>query len=74
MHKIRILIAEDMPHEQIVIEANLRKALPENITPEFSFVDHAEAVLPCARQKKFDLIILDIDFSKSVKSQGMNGL
>ncbi len=74
MHKIRILIAEDMAHERIVIEASLRKVLPSSIVPEFSFVDHAEAVLERVKAVRFDLVILDIDFSRSEHSRGMTGL
>lgn len=74
MFRLRILLAEDMAHERLVIEANLRKALPENVVPDFTIVDHAEAAVERARALPFDLVILDIDFSKSERSRGMTGL
>lgn len=74
MHKLRILLAEDMAHERLVIESNLRKSLPVNVDPEFTFVDHAEVAIERSRVSDFDLIILDIDFSQSPNSKGMNGL
>lgn len=74
MHRLRILLAEDMAHERLVIESNLRKALPENVEPEFTIVDHAEAAVERAQAFPFDLVILDIDFSQSERSRGMTGL
>lgn len=74
MHSLRILLAEDMAHERLVIETNLRKALPENMQAIFTFVDHAEAAVERARALEFDLFILDIDFSQSERSRGMTGL
>lgn len=70
MHKLRILLAEDMAHERLVIETNLRDALPRNVEPIFTCVDHAEAAIEQARRNAFDLAILDIDFSKSPQSKG----
>lgn len=74
MHKLRILLAEDMAHERLVIETNLRDTLPENVEPTFTSVDHAEAAVEQVRRNSFDLVILDIDFSKSTQSKGMTGL
>jgi DNA-binding NtrC family response regulator len=74
MHSLRILLAEDMAHERLVIETNLRKALPANMQAVFTFVDHAEAAVERARALEFDLFILDIDFSQSERSRGMTGL
>jgi DNA-binding NtrC family response regulator len=74
MHKLRVLIAEDMAHERLVIEAGLRKALPDNVRPDFSFVDHAEAAVQLVGTGSFDLVVLDIDFSRSPDSRGMSGL
>ncbi len=74
MHRLRILLAEDMAHERLVIETNLRKVLPANVQPDFTSVDHAEAAIERVRSFDFDLVILDIDFSKSERSRGMTGL
>ncbi|MCO5143637.1 MAG: sigma 54-interacting transcriptional regulator [Oligoflexia bacterium] len=74
MLELNILLAEDMAHERLVIESNLRKQLPNNILPAFSFVDYAEAAINIIKSKKIDLVILDIDFSQSPHSSGMTGL
>lgn len=74
MHKLHILLAEDMAHERLVIETNLRDALPNNVEPVFSSVENAEAAIDLVRRSNFDLAILDIDFSKSPTSKGMTGL
>jgi DNA-binding NtrC family response regulator len=74
MHKVRILLAEDMAHERLVIKATLARALPGNVSAEFVEVDHAEAAVDLASRQSFDLVIMDIDFSTAPKSSGMNGL
>lgn len=74
MSKLRILLAEDMAHERLAIMANLKAALPKNVEPEFTPIDHAEGAVRLAKDSSFDLVILDLDFSKSSRSQGMTGL
>lgn len=74
MLELRILLAEDMAHERVVIENNLRKCLPTNISPLFTFVDYAEGAVSIVKNQKIDLAILDIDFSQSPRSSGMTGL
>lgn len=74
MLKLRVLLAEDMAHERLVIETNLKSALQPQVSVDFISVDHAEAALDRAKSFEFDLAILDIDFSHSPRSGGMNGL
>lgn len=74
MRNLRILLAEDMEHERLLIEANLTRALSPHIEPEFTIVDNAEAAVAYSRTGQFDLAILDIDFSHSPHSKGMTGL
>jgi len=74
MHNLRVLLAEDMPHERLAIMASLRAALPPNVTADFTQVDFAEGAVKLAKETPFDLVILDLDFSKSERSGGMKGL
>lgn len=74
MHKLRILLAEDMAHERLAIMAGLKAALPENVTADFTCTDYAEGAVERVKTQPFDLVILDIDFSQSERSKGMTGL
>lgn len=74
MHSIRILLAEDMLHERILIEKKLSATFEGKVAVSFTSVDNAEAAVKLAKQSEFDLVILDIDFSHSASSKGMTGL
>ena len=74
MHKLRVLIADDMLHERTVIETHLKQTLAASIVLDVVSVETAEEAVMRARGGAFPLVILDIDFSKSQKSEGMNGL
>ena len=74
MHKLRVLLAEDMAHERLAITAGLKAALPPNVEAEFVCVDFAESAVEKAKSQPFDLVILDLDFSQSDRSRGMTGL
>jgi len=74
MHKLRILLAEDMAHERLAIMAGLKAALPKNVEADFACVDYAEGAVERTKAQPFDLVILDLDFSHSGRSRGMTGL
>ena len=74
MHKLKVLIADDMLHERTVIEMRLRQILVDSIALEVVAVETAEEAVVRARAGGFPLVILDIDFSKSPRSGGMTGL
>jgi DNA-binding NtrC family response regulator len=74
MHELKILLADDMGHERLVIETRLTAELEGFIKLHFVHKDSAEAAVESARADEFDIAILDIDFSQSEKSGGMTGL
>jgi DNA-binding NtrC family response regulator len=74
MHKLRVLLAEDMAHERLAIMAGLKAALPPNVTADFTCIDYAEGAVDRVKTMPFDLVILDLDFSQSDRSEGMTGL
>jgi two-component system NtrC family response regulator len=74
MHKLKVLIADDMFHERLIIESRLKETLAEFITLDVVSVETAEEAVARAVGGAFPLVILDIDFSKSPKSRGMSGL
>jgi two-component system response regulator HydG len=74
MHKLHILLAEDMAHERLAIMAGLKAALPQNVTADFTCIDYGEGAVERVKAQAFDLVILDLDFSQSPRSKGMTGL
>jgi len=74
MHDLKILIADDMAHERVMVRTLLKRELPSYIRPYFIEADTAEGAVWRARQEKVDLAILDIDFKYSEKSNGTNGI
>jgi DNA-binding NtrC family response regulator len=74
MHNIRVLLAEDMLHERLIIEKNLAAALKGKAEVTLNSVDNAESAVRLIKQSDFDLVILDIDFSQSSASKGLTGL
>jgi hypothetical protein len=56
---LRQLLAEDMPHERLVIKSRLKTALPANVEPEFTEIDNAEMAVELVRSRDFDLVIMD---------------
>jgi DNA-binding NtrC family response regulator len=74
MHKLKVLIADDMLHERTVIEMRLKESLADSIALDVVSVETAEEAVARARGGLFPLVVLDIDFSKSKNSAGMSGL
>lgn len=74
MHSINILLADDMLHEREIIRALLTEKLKGEIALNFVCVESAEDAVAVAESGRFPIVLLDIDFSSSPKSKGMNGL
>jgi DNA-binding NtrC family response regulator len=74
MFELKILLADDMLHERMVIETRLKTELEGFLKLHFVHKDNAEDAVGAARTAEFDIAILDINFSQSERSSGMNGL
>lgn len=78
MHRLKILIADDMEHVRMILEERIEKSTRYIFRPDITLVDSAELAVQLAKEafdegKPFDLALLDIDFSQSANSRGMSG-
>lgn len=71
---LNIFIADDMKHERIIIEAQLKDKLSEFCSLVFHHVQTAEKLIKDVKFIDCDVAIIDIDFSASGNSRGMTGL
>ncbi len=74
MYELKILLADDMGHERLVIETRLLSELTGFMKLHFVHKDNAEAAVETVKAHEFDIAILDIDFGSSENSRGMTGL
>jgi DNA-binding NtrC family response regulator len=79
MHKLKVLIADDMPHVRNDHEHAIRTCAPKLLRPEIEFASSAEKAIELVResiriQAPFDLALIDIDFGEEGKKDGFSAV